>query len=235
MELVFAYGYIPRKSQKSKSIHYFKLLDAHMKTILNEGLRKIRNYFTRRRLQNKNFSLIASNCNGGCILHDLGIRFNSPFINLWIEPQDFIKLLQNLPFYLSQELHFLDKEDNSSPIGLLNDVKIYFTHYKSKEEALTKWNERVKRINYNNLFILFTDRDSCSYRDLCDFEKLPYKNKIVFTHIPYPEFKSAQYIKGWESENSVGLCFEYTSLFKWTKHYDEFDFISWFNNQPREH
>ena len=30
----------------------------------------------KKRLKNKDFSIIASNCNGALILHDLGVRFN---------------------------------------------------------------------------------------------------------------------------------------------------------------
>ena len=38
------------------------------------------------------------------ILHDLGLRFNSPFVNLWISPSDFIKMLGRLNYYMSCEL-----------------------------------------------------------------------------------------------------------------------------------
>lgn len=62
------------------------------------------NRLNRLRLKNKEFSLISSNCNGGMILHDLGLRFNSPFVNLWISPSDFIKMLGRLNYYMSCEL-----------------------------------------------------------------------------------------------------------------------------------
>ena len=38
------------------------------------------NQQNRRRLRNTNFSLIASNCTGGFILHDLKLQFRSPFV-----------------------------------------------------------------------------------------------------------------------------------------------------------
>ena len=76
---------------------------------------------------------------------------------------------------------------------------------------------------------MFTDRDGCTYQDLCAFDALPYKNKVVFTHISYPEIKSSYYIKGWEKEESVGICSEYIKPLSIKKHYDAFDYIDWFN------
>ena len=47
-------------------------------------------------LKNTEFSLISSNCNGGFMLHDLGLQFRSPTVNLWIPPSDFIRFLRDL-------------------------------------------------------------------------------------------------------------------------------------------
>ena len=196
---------------------------------IHNHLRKAYRTIVSRRLRNKDFSLIASNCNGCRLLHDLGLRYNSPFVNLWMKPSDFIKFLSNMNYYLSCEMTFIDEPDITYPIGVLDDVRMYFQHYESRENAKEKWYERSKRINFDNLFIMFTDRDGCTYQNLCDFDALPYKNKVVFTHVPYPEFTSAYYLKGWESEPSVGLCFTYKSKSSIKKHYDDFNYIRWFN------
>ncbi len=196
---------------------------------VNHILRRKVNNSNKKKLKNSDFSLISSNCNGAFILHDLGIKFNSPTVNLWINPDDFIKFLQDMPRYLACEMTFTHQADISYPIGVLDDIKIYFQHYATEEEAKTKWLERSKRINFDNLFIMFTDRDNCTYQNLCDFEALPYKNKVVFTHVPYPELKSAFYLKGWENEESVGNCFAFKSKLSGQKHYDAFDYVSWFN------
>ena len=63
---------------------------------LNDLVRPFINHRNRKRLKNHDFSLIANNCNGAFILHDLGMRFNSPFVNLWIKPDDYIKILSDL-------------------------------------------------------------------------------------------------------------------------------------------
>lgn len=144
-------------------------------------------------------------------------------------PKDYIRFLRNLQFYLNCELNFIEEPDIDYPIGVLGDVKIKFAHYATKEDAREKWIERSKRINFDNLFIMFTDRGGCTYQDLCNFDTLPYKNKVVFTHRPYPEFKSAYYIKGWEDDECVGPLFEYVNHFSLKKYYDSFDYVNWFN------
>lgn len=196
----------------------------------NIKLREKINLKNREKLKNKDFSLIASNCNGAFILHDLGLRFNSPTVNLFLYPSDFVKYTRNLKYYSSLELKFIKKENIDYPVGKLDDIEIYFMHYKTEEEAKQKWLERTNRINYDNIFILMTDRDGCSKEDLENFDKLEYKNKIVFTHILYKDIKSSYYIKSFENEEQVGHLFEFKSSDTGEKYYDDFDYIEWFNN-----
>lgn len=200
-----------------------------MITKIKDKLRNVYNKNNRKKLNNKDFSVIASNCNGAFILHDLGLRFNSPFVNLWMKPDDFIKFLSKIEYYLSCDMSFVSEEGIDYPVGVLGDVRIYFQHYKTEKEAKEKWTTRSKRINFDNLFIMFTDRDGCTYENLRDFDKLPYKNKVVFTNKPYKEFKSAFYLKGFEKEKSVGMCYKYKSRFSIKKHYDDFNYVEWFN------
>ena len=42
-------------------------------------------------LKNKDFTIISHNCVGGVIYHDLGLKFNTPTINLFFMAKDFIK------------------------------------------------------------------------------------------------------------------------------------------------
>lgn len=82
-------------------------------------VRKVRN--TIRRLfiyNNPNITLFCNNCLAGCILHDLGMKFNSPTINLYIPFPDYIDFLENLKYYLS--IPMMDITMNSKyPIGWL--------------------------------------------------------------------------------------------------------------------
>jgi uncharacterized protein (DUF1919 family) len=174
--------------------------------------------------------LIASNCNGCLILHDLGLRFNSPFVNMFIEAHDYIRLLSDLDEYLSKPLTFEANKDVTYPIAFLGDVKLHCVHYKSEAEVVEKWNSRIKRIDMSNCFVMFTERDGCDYELLEEFDRLPYKNKVVFTHKPYDNIKSAFYIRGYENDGCVGNMFHYQG-WNGKKHYDKFDYVRWFNQE----
>lgn len=191
----------------------------------------------RKRLENKDVSIISSNCNGGVISSDLGLQFKSPFVNLFIKASDYIKILSDLKGYMEEELHFVNEIDSiygevPYPTAYLRDAKIYFMHYASEEEARNAWNRRKKRINWENLYVIFTDRSGCTMDDLRAFDKLPYEHKVVFTHIPQPEIKSSFYIRGYEHENKVGILSDWQNASYPVKRvYDQFDYVKWFNEK----
>ena len=193
-------------------------------------IRELYKKYLRGKLHNKDFSLIASNCNGMFMLKDLNLPYKSPFVNLWLYPKDFIKFLKNISYYSECKLEFIQMDNIKYPVGKLDDIYIFFQHYKTEEEAYDKWNKRIKRINKNNIYILMTDRDGCTEDDLREFDKLEYKNKKVFTHIKRPDISSAVYIPGFEKDECVGMCFQYPHKYSIKRRYDVFDYISWFNN-----
>lgn len=204
------------------------LLITKFKNWFNRQKRKAINQRNQQRLINHSMSVIASNCNGAFILHDLNEQFRSPFVNLYLEPADFVKYLQNMTAYNQMELGFIST-DKPYPVGKLADITLHFMHYHSEQEAREKWQERLKRLNLENLFIMMTDRDGCTYQDLQDFDRLPFENKVVFTHKPYPEIRSSVYIKGFENQNKVGDLFEFSG-WNGQKYYDQFDYVTWFNS-----
>lgn len=199
------------------------------KKALNKFLRKTINNQNRQQLQNHTMSVLSINCNGAFILHDLNEQFRSPFVNLYLSPADFLKYLKNMSHYMQAELTFITSEKNY-PVGQLDDLTIHFMHYHSEQEAANKWAERTKRINLDNLFVMMTDRDGCTYKDLQEFDRLPFENKVVFTHKAYPELKSAFYIKGFENQTQVGDLFEFSG-WNGKKYYDQLDYVNWFNGK----
>lgn len=207
-----------------------KLLKKNYPAIIRNFLRKcyLKRYVTK--LKNKSPCIISSNCNGACILHDLGLRFNSPFVNLWLGPKDFIKMLKSLRHYMACELRFVEDE-RPYPVGMLDDIKIYFMHYKTREEVASQWRRRVSRMNYENLFVMFSDQNGCTDNDLKEFDNLPYEHKVVFVHKPCPDVKSAFVIKGFENEQSVGTCSNFRRKFSLAKYYDDFDYVGWLNSK----
>ncbi|MGC7560184.1 DUF1919 domain-containing protein [Pasteurella sp. PK-2025] len=195
---------------------------------INRCFRQCINAKNRKRIKNTSPTVISSNCTGAFMLHDLQLRFNSPFVNLYLTPKDFICYLSKMDFYRNQTLEFIQTEKRY-PVGKLADLTIHFMHYHSEQDAAKKWQERTTRMNLANLFIIMTDRDGCTYEDLVEFDRLPFANKVVFTYKDYPELKSAVKISGFSELGMVGDLFENTGLFG-KRYYDQFDYVEWFNN-----
>ena len=120
-------------------------------------VQKIFNKVNRKKLKNKDFTLVTSNCTGGILYHWLGLKFRSPFINLYMSNEDYIKALENFELFLSTPLKEYKRNENY-PIGIgYSNVKIHFVHYTSFEEANNKWKERIKRIDKQNLCVWLTN------------------------------------------------------------------------------
>lgn len=122
------------------------------------------------------------------------------------------------------------ESDVPYPTGMLDDIKIMFMHYPTFEEGVEKWNERKKRINWENLFIVGTEKDGCTYETIQRFDRLPYENKVIFTHIEYPEFSSAYYIEGFEERDEIGVLTNYKEQFWKRRYLDDFDYVNFLNS-----
>lgn len=177
----------------------------------------------RKRLKNNNVSLISIDCLGGIVMHDLKMRFNTPTVNLWFYPADFVKMCNNLEYYFSLEPIFVKEEDINYPVGLIDDVKIYFTHYKDENEAKQKWLDRVKRVDYNNIVVLMTDANNCTESILHEFNKLKYPH-VCFTHKKHKDICNTYYCKS----NKFGFFHGYKPR-SIKRYYDTFDFVEFFN------
>lgn len=196
---------------------------------LNYIFRKLINGINRLRLKNRDFSLFSSNCNGSCICHDLGLQFRSPFVNLCLSAEDYMKFLRQPRTYLEAPLVFCADAEKAYPVAKLRDITLHFVHYETQEEAVSAWERRKARINWDNLFVLMTDRDGCTEEILREFDALPYANKAVFTHVPRPEIASAVYIPGFETAGEVGNGDAFVDGFSGRKYFDCFDYVKWFN------
>lgn len=182
-----------------------------------------------RRLRNRDVSIISSNCSGAFMYYDLGMRYLSPTVNLSIEMNDFVKMVKNLKWYMEQEL-VESKEKGECPIGILGDIKIYFIHYESFKKGKEKWEERKKRINWNNIFVVGSEKDGCTYETIRNFEELPYKYKVIFTHKEYPEFPSAYCIKGFEEKEELGVITDFKEQSLKRRYLDDFDYVEFLNH-----
>ena len=133
-------------------------------------------------------------------MYDLGLRFNSPTINLTVK--NFPLFIQHLEHYLGCNLVETDYSSKYGfPTGKLvsevyPDIDILFNHYESFEEARKKWFERVNRVDYLNIFYVMETYDNFFPQELEEYQKLPYStNKVVLTHKRHPEMVDAHYIR----------------------------------------
>ena len=130
-------------------------------------------------------SIIANTCWGGLTYNQLGLEFLSPFINMYIDSQDYQKLLRDFKYYIERPLHFIKEGyeprlKRNYPVVGLEDIILHFNHYTDFESADIIWKRRKERLNYNNLFVKMIIE--CK-EDIDRFHALPFEHKIGFTSI----------------------------------------------------
>lgn len=54
-------------------------------------------FLIKRKRRDNDVCIVCNNCVGAMMAHDLGLEFLSPTVNLWMSPQDYIKLIKGLP------------------------------------------------------------------------------------------------------------------------------------------
>ncbi len=147
------------------------------------------------------FAIISDNCWGYELYNALNREYNTPFIGLFIQPDDYIELLSDFMRYMNSELTFLPDSSNGNkyPVGMLdNTIKVHFMHYEDEHEAYTKWARRTKRLinaidNGTRLFVKFgVGNYSLKNLDyLKQFHALNFGSKLSIGLMP---FESEQHI-----------------------------------------
>ena len=123
-------------------------------------------------------------------------------------------------------------------LNLLKGIKknnsgiiIHFLHYKSLEEAANKWIERGKRINYNNLFIIWHN-GSVSGPDKESFERFQTipQQKLLITgsNFNYND-ENVVKLKLYGKNYFPGKILIRKSKYSAKRFLDEVDYVSWLN------
>lgn len=190
----------------------------------------------RKRLTNHTPTLICSNCLGGLMYHWLGLEFNSPFINLWMTGRDFLTAMENFDDFLAGGLTQVADSPYDYPVGEgILGIRVMFMHYSSWDEAMTKWNERIRRIDRGNMAVIWSNfhgLDTVSPGDddrdmLLRFDRLPFRNKIVFVDHEVPYCRSAVRLKGYHPQRGKNVFSPaFPSL---SRYIDQFDYVSFLN------
>jgi uncharacterized protein (DUF1919 family) len=191
--------------------------------------------FRLKKLRNKNFSVICNNCTAGMgIYQKLGLRYTTPTIGLFFYSDDYIKFLEDFEKNIKLPIEFKKTSKHPEvnvvikkhpyPIGVLgNDIEVQFNHYANEAEAAEKWARRSERINFNNLFFMYSDRHNFEEDFLKRYEKLPFKHKIFFSSKPRDYPGLVVFVREFENESEVGgsaIRREYEKYF---------DVIKWLN------
>ena len=183
-------------------------------------------------------SIISRHCWGGILFNQLGLKFNSPFVNLFLLDSDFNKLSKNFSHYMRQELFFEREEYEHNlninyPIAKLDDISIYFNHYTSFEEAKKKWDERKERINYDNLLFETTTEN----RGIAlDFDSISLPHKLCFHNgnIDSPNIIDFSKFMINQKPGSLGMLVNNTANGK-IPYFDMIDLLLNFNYKSRIH
>lgn len=196
------------------------------------------NYLHRKRkkLTNKSVSIISNDCIGGIISHDMNLGFLSPTVNLYFETDnDYLEYLSNIKYYSEQIPQPVQREGFNYPIGEIKNnnsrIIIHFLHYKSFEEASNKWIERGKRINYNNLFIIWHKGDvSGPNKDSFERFQSIQHIKILITGINFNCIdKNVFRLKLYNKNYYPGKILHYKRKHSVKKYLDDVDYVSWIN------
>ena len=183
----------------------------------------------REKLKNvRPFTIFSNNCLGAVFYHDAGLEFTSPLINTAMDGKDFIKFISDPRHYLSCNMEFFSWPGRNFPIARIEDVEVNFVHYSTKEECVEAWNRRAQRIVWDNIFIIATDHDGM-YQEECLalFDKLPYKNKMMFVAKEYPQYSWAIPITQFRGRHQCRVTTSFADMCGHRYYETAFDIASW--------
>lgn len=183
------------------------------------------------KIQLENFSVFSNNCVGAEYLRKLGIKYNSPFVGLFVSPSHYVEILNDLSKFMTTEPREVFNPEYNYPLGQIEDVVIHFVHYASFKVAKDAWIRRSRRIVPQKIFSLMVDIDQASQEDLKNFLNVSYGSKLILTNREFPELANTFRIIGCEKNGQLGdiTQFQYKSIFRKQRYMDQFDFVAWVN------
>ncbi len=172
-------------------------------------------------------TILCSNCIGGMIYSNLGLRFMSPTINLWCDAEDLAKVAQRPEHYLSQQIEFVRDDPEyryDYPVGKIDDVYLYFTHYKTEEEAARKWYERRGRFDSDNVYII-TDNNGLSETGREKLINSRHRRLVIFTG----EAERDEY--DFQLHHDMRKSYSIRNYFGFAPFEEEFNYAAWLSDK----
>ena len=93
---------------------------------MKQKLRKILTWVRRIGLKGNSFTIVSNNCFAGFVYQKFGIKYNTPFIGLFILPPDYIELLKNFNELIKKKLIFIAKYKKFGIINLWIIMRILY-------------------------------------------------------------------------------------------------------------
>lgn len=210
------------------------MIKAHINGILARLMKPWREIYHKQK--SKRFvgpvpSIISNNCIGGVILHDLGLQFRTPTINLFFRTnEEFVYFVKNLEDLRNLPVKEIDRGEFKGPVGKIefNDklIGIVFLHYKDFQTGYKKWRQRMERLDINNIVVLL-ESPELSPEIVEAFSEIKYKKAIISKPI---QNKPDYYVPLDIYENwHPGKILEYKSMFSLKRWVDDWDYISFLN------
>ncbi len=190
----------------------------------------------RKRNQNLTPTIVCNNCIAGVIYHNLGLQFQSPTINLFIKGEEYLEFVKNFEYYSKCDVVEVHDEDQPYPVGKIvpnddehKEIKIFFQHYKSFDDAKKKWLERYKRVNWNNVYFLWEFYDTVYDNALMDeFDQLEGINHLLILHKNFSHIKNAVYVSCYTDDKPKAKILQYDGI-TGKRYLEEFDYVSYLN------
>ena len=139
-------------------------------------------------IRQRKITVFSNFCFGGLLARTFRIENRTPLKNMWLTEGDYLKLLENPEHYLKLKPHFyrFSKRQGPAdrriyPILKLGDIRLFCNHVISPLKAIRDWNRRVKKVNMDDLIVIFiTDNPSMEER----FYRLHYPYMRCITDYP---------------------------------------------------
>ena len=116
------------------------------------------------------------------MLHDLGLRLDTPTVNLWMTFGDFLTMAEGLPDSLGGELREASGPGEANPVADLlfagRSVRLHFLHGTTFERAKADWERRRGRVDFSRLFLVATDNSDATREELDRFLRLPWPKRM---------------------------------------------------------
>lgn len=189
----------------------------------------------RKKLINRNFTIISNNCWGGVCYEYFGLKKQTPTVGMYFFADEYIRFLSNLKDYLNKEINvcsaaeskyydeLVKREQSSVLVGFLGDVEFVLLHYHDKKSAIEKWKRRVNRINWDNMIYKFSYMNNCKDEHIKRFEEIAIRDNVKhFEFVPkeFPTFANAIVIPS-RKDGQIG-----NDTFYWNKYINVVKFLN---------